>query len=98
MDFDRFAIDMSSVDGEDASLLLESRIFTKAVNQVLNDYAAVEENVLTDVDKEIREITATIKHRAMMRRALIDVVGKLEDIVLAGKNTKLDEEIEENKE
>lgn len=73
-------------DGVDADLLLESPVFHKAVTNVLNKYASVEENVLTDNEKEVREITAKIKHYAMMRRAVLDVVEELKQMSRSGKN------------
>ena len=75
-------------DGVDADQLLSNPSFSKAVENVLNKYAALEENVLTDDQNEIREITAKIKHYAMMRRATLDIVDELKILSRQGSNTR----------
>lgn len=79
-------------EGVDAQLLLDNPIFFTAVNRVLNRYAELEENVLTDDQQEIREITAKIKMYAMMRRAMVDAVQELNNLVIEGANTEWDQE------
>ena len=86
MDFNRFSNDKIQ-DGVDSDLLLSSPVFHTAVEAVLNKYATVEENVLTDDQLEVREVTAKIKHYAMMRRATLDVVEELKRMSRKGKNT-----------
>ena len=86
MEFSRFKESNKIQDGVDADLLLSNQSFLVAVEAVLNKYATIEENVLTDNEKEVREITAKIKHYAMMRRAVIDVVEELKQMSRKGKN------------
>ena len=91
MDYNRF-IHNKIQDGVDAEQLLENPVFFTAVERVLNKYAEMEENVLSDDQSEVREITAKIKQYAMMRRAMMDVVRELNDIVLEGANAAYDKE------
>lgn len=79
--FNRFQDIASSELADQAEFLLNNPVFLLAVEEVLNDYAAMEEKVLTDNEKEVREITARIKHHAMMRRGLLDAVRKLNTIL-----------------
>ena len=86
MDVNRFSKDKVR-DGVDAQLLLDSEILEVAVNRVLTKYAELEENVLTaDSQDEIREVTAKVRHYAMMRRAVMDVVDELKIIARIGRN------------
>ena len=91
--FNRFINDRIK-SGVDAITLLENPIFFDAVERVLNRYAQLEENMLTDDQAEVREITAKIKHYAMMRRCMMDVVAELNDIILEGDNANYDKEME----
>ena len=91
MQFNRFKNDKIQ-DGIDADSLLNNDIFISAVEEVLNNYAENEEKLIADDSIDVREATARIKKNAMMRRALLDVVSELENIVFAGKDAKLDDE------
>ena len=86
MDYSRFGKRERVQIGIDSDQLLSNPAFSTAVENVFNNYARMEENVLTDDQHEVREITAKIKHYAMMRRALMDVVSELKRLSVAGRN------------
>lgn len=90
MEFQRFE-STKAKDGAEAQHILDHTVFTQAVNQVLTRYAEVEEKLVLDDTQDVREVTAKIKHFAMMRRAVIDVVGELETIARIGRDADLDE-------
>ena len=62
-----------------------------AVNRVLTRYCIIEEQLVVDDSQDVREITARIKHHAMMRRAVVDVVEELETLARIGRDAEMDE-------
>ena len=94
MELDRFT-NLKIQEGVDARLLRDNPIFFTCVNRVLNKYAALEENILTDSQAEAREIGAKVKHYAMMRRAMIDAVQELNDILLEAENAQYEKDADD---
>ena len=90
MEINRFNNDKSR-DGAGAQSLLDNEIFEMAVNRVLTRYAELEEKLVVDDSQDVREITAKIKHFAMMRRATLDIVEELKTLARIGRDAELGE-------
>ena len=90
MELNRFVND-KIIDGEGAQALLDNEFFKMAVNRVLTRYCIIEEQLVVDDSQDVREITARIKHHAMMRRAVVDVVEELETLARIGRDAEMDE-------
>ena len=88
MDYQRFN-QKRIKDGTEAQSLLDTPIFEEAVNRVLSRYAEIEEKLVLDDSQDVREITAKIKHFAMMRRAVIDVCDELSTLARIGRDAEL---------
>ena len=89
--YNRFSQD-KIFEGKEASILKDNVAFTKAVEQVLNRYAQIEEDVLMDIQENVREVGAKVKHFAMMRKSLIDVVRELDSLIIEGDNASMDKD------
>ena len=85
--FDRFSKD-KIIEGQQSALLLDNPIFLTAVQRILERYAESEEKLVMDETHDVREATARIRRNAMMRRALLDVVEELNDIVFEAKQAE----------
>ena len=77
-------------EGREADLLLGNPIFVTAVNKVLNQYAEIEEAYVADKNVDVQEMQRRVMHNAMMRKAIMDVVNQLNDIVREGENHRDD--------
>lgn len=89
MDIDRF-VDEDLFRGEKAHDLLNQPVFQYAVRSILNDHAAMEEDLVCS-QADIRDATARIREHAQMRRAIIEVVNELNRIVQHAENMKYEQ-------
>ena len=85
---DRFSVDTVK-QGVEAQDLLDNPIFFEAVKNVLNKYAEHEEELLTDVQStDVREINAKVRAYAQLRRATLDIVQELSNMMSKGQRHK----------
>ena len=89
MEFDRQPKQIDA-EGKEANLILGNERFVAAVNQVLNRYAKIEEEYVADKNVDVQEMQRRVMHNAMMRKAIMDVVNQLNDIVREGENHRDD--------